>query len=80
MFKWVQNKYFKSNLEKCHSLTTSESEVAIKISRNLIKSQKRTKLLDVNIEGRLNFDHHIQKLCKKVSKKLHALSKVSGRK
>lgn len=49
MFKSIQNNYFKSIDEKYHLLTTSKSEVDIKISKSLIKSEKRTKRLGVNI-------------------------------
>ena len=55
-FKWFLNKYFKSNIEKCHWLTTSKSEVDKKIFETLIKSENRTTLLGVNIKGRLNID------------------------
>ena len=55
MFEWFQNNYFKSNPENCHLLTTSKSERVIEISGDLIKSENRTKLLGVYIEGRLNF-------------------------
>lgn len=49
MFKSIQNNYFKSIDEKYHLLTTSKSEVDIKISKSLIKSEKRTNSLGVNI-------------------------------
>ena len=55
-FKWFLNKYFKSNIEKCHWLTTSKSEVDKKIFETLIKSENRTTPLGVNIKGRLNID------------------------
>ena len=55
MFKWFQNDYFKSKPEECHLLITSKSEVDIKISGKWIKSENRIELLEVNIEGRLNF-------------------------
>ena len=42
MLEWFQNDYFKSNLEACHLLTTSKSELDIEISGNLIKSENRT--------------------------------------
>ena len=76
-FKWFQNNNFKANPEKYHLLTTPKPEVDIEISGNLIKKVNRTKLLGITIGGRLNSDYHTQKLCKKASKKLHTLSRVS---
>ena len=37
---------------------------------------ERVKLLGVNIEGRLNFDYHVNTLLKKANKKYHALARV----
>ena len=37
---------------------------------------ERVKLLAVNIEGRINFDYHVNALLKKANKKNHALAKV----
>ena len=42
----------------------------------MISSVKRVKLLGVHIDGRLNFDNHVNQICKRASKKMHALSRV----
>ena len=41
-----------------------------------ILNEERVKLLGVNLEGRLNFDFHVNTLLKKGSKKYHALARV----
>ena len=46
------------------------------INNTKISNEKRVKLLGVNLEGRLNFDHHVNTHLKKASKTYHALSKV----
>ena len=33
--------------------------------------------LGFHIDGRLDFDHHVSQICRKASKKLHALSRIS---
>ena len=34
-------------------------------------------LLGVHIDGRLDFDRHVKQICKKASKKLHTLYRIS---
>ena len=41
-----------------------------------ISNEKRVKLLGVNLEGRLNFDHHVNIHLKRASKTYHALSEA----
>ena len=44
----------------------------------MISSVSRVKLLVVHIDSRLDFDYQVSQICKKASKKLHALSRVSN--
>ena len=46
------------------------------MENTIISSVKRVKLLGVRIDGRLDFDYHVNQICKKASKKIHALSRV----
>ena len=46
------------------------------ISNTVILKKERVKLLGVNLEGRLNFDFHVNTVLKKANKKYHALAKV----
>ena len=41
-----------------------------------IMSEEKVKLLGIQIDNRLNFDHHISQLFKKAGKKLHAVTRV----
>ena len=43
----------------------------------MIFSVNRVKLLGVYVDIRLDFDYHVSQICKKASKKLQALSRVS---
>ena len=47
------------------------------VNDNLMKinADKSEKLLGVKLDHKLSFDDHISELCKKVSRKIHALSK-----
>ena len=76
MFHWFSTNNLGANVGKCHLLTSSKTPVNIYISNTEILNKERVKLLGVNLEGRLNFDFHVNTLCKKASKKYHALAGV----
>ena len=48
------------------------------VNDNLMKinADKSEKLLGVKLDHKLSFDDHISELCKKASRKIHALSRV----
>ena len=76
MFEWFHNNRLKSNARKCNLITSSTSPVEIQIENTKISSVKRVKLLGVHVDGRLDFDNHVNQICKKPSKKIHTLSRV----
>ena len=76
MFHWFSTNNLVANAGKCHLLTSSKTRVDIHISNTEILNEERAKLLGVNLEGRLNFDFHVNTLLKKASKKYHALARV----
>ena len=49
----------------------------IQIGESLIESTNCEKLLRVKIDCKLSFDEHIKTICKKASKKLSALDRVT---
>ena len=66
------------NADKCHLLITNhENDVSITIDGLTIECCKSVKLLGVCIDNNLNFNEHVSNICKMVSKKLHALRRVS---
>ena len=76
IFDWFRINRLKSNAGKCNLLTSSTSPIKMKIENTEISSTNKVKLLGIQIDGKLKFDYHISQLCKKASKKLHALSRV----
>ena len=76
MFHWFSTNNLVANAGKCHLLTSSKTPVGIDISNTKILNEERSKLLGVNLEGKLNFDFHVNRLLKKASKKYHALARV----
>ena len=74
--KWFKENHLKFNADKCHLVTSSNEPVSVTISGLPVVNEKRVKLLGINIEGRLGFDFHVNKLCNKASKKLNALARI----
>ena len=76
LFFWFSANHLVANAGKCNLLTSSNLPVDIRITNTKISNVERDKLLGVNIEGRLNFDYHVNTLLKKANKKYHALARV----
>ena len=66
------------NAEKCHLLVTKqENDISATIDGHTIPASKSVKLLGVQIDNNLDFSEHVTTICKNVSKKLHALRRIS---
>ena len=59
-----------------HQLLLCHFPVDIRITNTNISNVEKVKLLGVNLEGRLNFDYHVNTLLKKANKKYHALARL----
>ena len=66
------------NADKCHLLVSTNNTVKIEIGNIDITNSKKEKLLGVKIDHKLSFDDHISELCKKASRRIHALSRVAS--
>ena len=67
----------KGNEDKCHVIFISQDNVRVNISTAQIENSKCQKLLGINIELKLTFEDHINRIGKKASAKLNALSRIS---
>ena len=65
------------NADKCHLLVSANNTVKI-IGNFDINNSKSEKLLGVKFDHKPSFDDHISELCKKASRKIHALSRVAS--
>ena len=77
LFKWFSDNLMKSNPDKCHLLISTNNTVKMKIGHFDIANSRNEKLLGVKFDSKLTFDDHISELCKKTSRKIHALSRVT---
>ena len=59
-------------------MVSSNEKVTIKIGSHEIANTKREKLLGVHLDSGLSFDYHIAEICKKASRKVCALARVTS--
>ena len=59
------------------SFLSTDEPLSINIGNEVIKNSNNKKLLGINLNNRLGFDTHVANICNRVSKKLHALSRIS---
>ena len=68
----------KTNADKCRLLVSTNNTAKIKVGNFDITNSKLEKLLGVKFDQKLYFNDHISELRKKVSRKIHALSRVAS--
>ena len=76
LFSWFSANHLIANAGKCHLLTSSNLPVDICISNSNISNVEKVKLLGVHLEGRFNFDYHVNHFLKRQIKKYHTLARV----
>ena len=77
LFRWFKNNLLKGNADKCHFLVGTSQEVILNVNNFKIKNTDREKLSGIKIDSRLKFDQHITDLCRRASRKIHALARVT---
>ena len=78
LLTWFDNNLIKGNAHKCHLLVSSNEKVTIKIGTHEIANTKHEKLIGVHFDSGLSFDYHISEICKKASRKVCALARVTS--
>ena len=75
---WFEINFMKLNEEKCHFLMggNRHEHLWVKVGGELIWESSDEKLLGVTIDKNLDFNLHLQKLCKKVGAKITALARM----
>ena len=77
LFEWFSNNLLKANADKCHLILSTDEPFSINIDDEVIKNSNSKKLLGINLNNRISFDTHVANICNRVSKKLHALARIS---
>ena len=77
LFQWLSDNFLKANADKCHLILSTDEPFSINIDNEVIKNSSNKKLLGINLNNSLGFDAHVANICSRVSKKLHALARIS---
>ena len=78
LFNWFETNGMKANPDKSHLiLSNSDTNLYAEIDSHKINNQNEVDLLGITIDNKLTFNKHMSKLCRKASKKLHALMRVA---
>ena len=68
----------KANPDKSHLILSNlDTNLYAEIDSHEIDNQNEVELLGITIDNKLTFNKHMSKLCRKASKKLHALTRVA---
>ena len=77
LFKWFSDNLMKINADKRHLLVSTNKTLKIKIRNFDTTNKKSEKLIGIKFDHKLSFDNQISEICKKASRKIHALSRVA---
>ena len=77
MFEWFSFNNLKANASKCHLFLSPYQPVPVNIKGSIIESSNCEKLLGIYIDSNFSFEYHINRICRKASQKLHALSWIA---
>ena len=79
LLDWFIINRLKPNPDKWHLLLSDKStDHVIKIGYKGISNNKEEKILGVYFNNKLNFNTHLERICKRASQKLHALARISN--
>ena len=78
MFEWFSFNNLKANASKCHLFLCSYQPFPVNIKGSIIESSNCEKLLGIYIGSTFSFEYHINRICRKASQKLHALSRMQN--
>ena len=67
----------KTNPDKCHLWKSSSDELGICVDNYNIKNSKCEKHLGITTDNELNFNTHVDEICKEVGQKSNALLRAT---
>ena len=77
LFNWFSTNQMKANESKCHLILSTNNKTQMNVNNTNLESSNLENLLGVKIDNKLNFESHLNNLCKKASSKIHALARIS---
>ena len=78
--EWFERNYMKLTKEKCNFLITGNKyeHQWVTVGKNQIWERSSGKMLEVNIDSKLNFDMHIESILNSAGRKLTVLVRMSN--
>ena len=77
MLEWFSFNNLKANASKCHLFLSPYQPFPVNIKGSIIESSNCEKLLRIYIDSNFSFEYHINRICRKASQKLLALSTIA---
>ena len=77
MFEWFSFNKLKANASKCHLFLSPYQPFPVNIKGSIIESSNCEKFLGIYIDSNFSFEYNINRICRKASQKLHALSRIA---
>ena len=62
---------------KSYVMLTTDNIVQVNVGANITRNEITVTLLGITVDNKLLFELHLNKICKKVSQKFHALARIS---
>ena len=78
--EWCENNYMKLNKDKCKVLIAGHKyeHMRLDVGNNRIWETKSEKMLGILIDNSLKFDNYVADICRKASRKLTALTRLTN--
>ena len=77
LFEWFSNNLLQGNADQFHLILSTDEPFSINVDNEVSKNSNNKKLLGMNLNNRLGFVTYVTNISKRVSKKLHALTRIS---
>ena len=78
MFEWFSINNLRANAFKCYLfISPYQQPVPVNIRNSNIESSNCEKLLGIYIDSKFSFEYYVNRICRKASQKLHALSRIA---
>ena len=77
MFEWFTFNNLKANASKRHLFLSPCHSVPVNIKGSTTEYSICEELLGIYIDSNFSFEYHINRICRKASKKLHAFSRIA---
>ena len=77
LFSWFSDNFMKASSVKNHLLMSCTETTHANVDGSMIKSSQKEILLGIDLDSELEFEDHINFMCKKVCQKLYAVARIA---